>query len=1054
MRTSGVEARRQSRRGQRGSVAVAAIVALAVGLTVSVGMLMAGEGARASGHHKARTRAARLMAEAGIEYGYWQYCYNRVALPYTGSRSLSGGAFSVSVSDGNTAIQRSVKIVSTGTVGADAATVTRVFLDPFYTVKITGTVFTDPNYGGGAGRSLSASSGARVPNARVELYDASGNFSSAVVTDGSGLYTFASVINGASGTVRVVSGTVRSQRVGATGVEIPVQTFRTTAASGGAVGVTDHVGGEVPSLADAGSGSTTLSALSTSATTAQCIAPVTVGSNDLTQVDFGFNFNTVVNRSDAGQGSVRQFLLNANALSNTGLAQVGLTPGVDNAVFMLADGTARPGLSAGYATQFSGGVASIVLQSGLPQISDPVVLDASLQPGYAGTPRLELNGAGAGANRDGLYVAAGSTVVRGLIVNRFSNSGIYLAAGGCTISGCFLGTNVAGAAALANGSNGLYVASSGNSIGEPGTGGRNVISGNALQGVYATGAGTSGNVIQNCYVGVNAAGTAALANGQHGVLLNGAPNNTVGGTAAGVGNVIAGNTFSGVYVTGAGATGNVVAGNRIGTNTADASGLGNRQGGVLISSAGSNTIGGLAGRNVISGNTGDGIRLSGSGSNACVLQNNVIGANAAGTTALANSGSGVVLDAAGGNTVGGTASGAANLISGNAGRGLYLLNGAAGNVVQGNLIGTNAANNAALGNSLDGILVAGSSSNTFGSTSLSAGANVVMTNGGAGFSFTGASTGNVVQFNVIASNAGGGVLLTASGASTGNAVVSNSIYANTGLGIDLGASGVTVNNGTKSASLPNNDMDFPVFTVAALSGTTLTVKGYVGSASGQAAFSGATVQIFKSDLDPSGYGEGRTLLGTLTADASGGFSGAFPISGLAAGDKITATATDGSSNTSEFGANVSVGTAFSVNPAATFWRATGDTGALDTVAIDLQIYGILPGQTIRLQQIGAFRNNPANPDNSTQMIAVFSSTSTLLGPDILARVSGAIDAGTDFVSPANSFGYATDIPEDFEVTDFSLIVPPGARYLFVQARDSRYGNNDDPNGDYGIALTR
>ncbi|MDQ6741151.1 MAG: hypothetical protein M3021_12540, partial [Actinomycetota bacterium] len=162
----------------------------------------------------------------------------------------------------------------------------------------------------------------------------------------------------------------------------------------------------------------------------------------------------------------------------------------------------------------------------------------------------------------------------------------------------------------------------------------------------------------------------------------------------------------------------------------------------------------------------------------------------------------------------------------------------------------------------------------------------------------------------------------------------------------------------------------------------------------------------------------------------------------------------GSSNTSEFSANISVGTALAVGSAATFWRATGDAGALDTVPIDLQAYGIVPGQTIRLQQIGAFRNNPANPDNSTQMIAVFSSTSTLLGPDIQARVSGAIKAGTDFVSAANSFGYATDIPEDFEVTDISLLVPTGARYLFVQARDSRYGNNDDPNGDYGIVISR
>lgn len=382
---------------QRGSVAVAAIVALAVGLTVSVGMLLAGEGARAAGHHEARTRAARAMAEAGVEYGYWQYAYKGASLPFSQARALGGGSFAVTISGNGTAIQRSVKIVSVGTVGADSATVTRVLLDPFYKVKITGTVFEDINYGGGAGRSLSGASGVRLPNVRVELYDASGTFSSAVLTDSNGLYAFSGVVNGASGFVRVVGGTALSSRVGATGALLPVQTFRVNASSGGAIAVLDHVGGENPALADAGSGSTTLAALSSPTTVAQSVAPVTVGANDLSQVDFGFNFDTVVNKNDSGQGSLRQFLLNANALSNVGLAQAGLTPSLDNAVFMLADGTARPGLNVGYATQFSASVASIAPLSALPTVSDPAVLDATRQPGWVSLPIVELSGAGAGA---------------------------------------------------------------------------------------------------------------------------------------------------------------------------------------------------------------------------------------------------------------------------------------------------------------------------------------------------------------------------------------------------------------------------------------------------------------------------------------------------------------------------------------------------------------------------------------------------------------------------------------------------------------------------------
>ena len=68
-------------------------------------------------------------------------------------------------------------------------------------------------------------------------------------------------------------------------------------------------------------------------------------------------------------------------------------------------------------------------------------------------------------------------------------------------------------------------------------------------------------------------------------------------------------------------------------------------------------------------------------------------------------------------------------------------------------------------------------------------------------------------------------------------------------------------------------------------------------------FANARVEIFKSDIDPTGYGEGQTYLGFVTTDVSGNFSDNVTVSGLALGDSITGTATDGSGNTSEFGAN-------------------------------------------------------------------------------------------------------------------------------------------------------
>jgi len=77
-----------------------------------------------------------------------------------------------------------------------------------------------------------------------------------------------------------------------------------------------------------------------------------------------------------------------------------------------------------------------------------------------------------------------------------------------------------------------------------------------------------------------------------------------------------------------------------------------------------------------------------------------------------------------------------------------------------------------------------------------------------------------------------------------------------------------------------------------VNGALLTVAGYVGSAAGQSVFGGARVEVFKSDNDPTGYGEGPVYLGFLTADANGNFSGSLSLGGVGGGDRISGTATD------------------------------------------------------------------------------------------------------------------------------------------------------------------
>ncbi len=253
--------------------------------------------------------------------------------------------------------------------------------------NIAGTVFEDVNYGGGAGRPLNTTATARRPGARVELYDGSGVFKAFTTTDSNGIYKFGytNVTGGivpGNYTVRVVNNTVTSSRTGSASTLLPVQTFRTNGLTTDNIGTADpnRVGGETPKLVDAGNGSATVSSLTTTTTTAQSITPITVGTAGAAGIDFGFNFDTIVNTNDAGQGSLRQFITNSNALKGEGsLIQVGQPAGYETSIFMIPNSVSNPGQNTGYTNQLTGGIAVINLSSGL-SITDPKTrLDGSTQ---------------------------------------------------------------------------------------------------------------------------------------------------------------------------------------------------------------------------------------------------------------------------------------------------------------------------------------------------------------------------------------------------------------------------------------------------------------------------------------------------------------------------------------------------------------------------------------------------------------------------------------------------------------------------------------------------
>lgn len=643
----------------------------------------------------------------------------------------------------------------------------------------------------------------------------------------------------------------------------------------------------------------------------------------------------VTNANNNGPGSLRDAINNANA-----------TTGADTITFNI------PGL----------GVKVISLVESLPEITEQVVIDASTQPGYAGTPLIELDGALVG-NNSGLIIKAGGSTVRGLAIVRFNATGITLSdCNNNLIQANHIGVDAAGGLKRANG-DGIFLSNSSNNvIGGTTVAARNLISGNLNRGVLVSGVG---NVIQGNFIGTDVTGKVALGNFSGvatGSTSTSSPGNLIGGTAAGAGNLISGNN-SGIL----GSHGDTIQGNLIGTDITGTSALRNAVG-IDASFAENILIGGLVpgARNVISGNLREGVIFGGDGSK---LQGNFIGTDVTGTLALGNGDGGVrvsrnpliggtvpearnVIAANGGfgnvilnsvgfdsgptvqgnyigtdvtgsralspfcvgirifgdhNLIGGLVPGAQNVISGNA-IGIFVFSSSffpMETLIQGNLIGLNSLGTGPLPNSQEGILFGNTSGTTVGGTQLEA-ANKIAFNGGAGIRFMG---GN------------------------GNAVRGNSIFSNGGLGIDLDPNGVTANDLKDTDTGPNNLQNFPVLTSVVSLGNSTTIQGSLNSTPN------GTFQIdFYSSaaLDATGSGEGALFLQTTTVNTNGNGDATINVTlpmAVDAGRSVTATATDADGNTSEFSAGNPTGAIGNVQFSVGSIQVHEDLGVLNVTVL-------------------------------------------------------------------------------------------------------------------------
>lgn len=397
------------------------------------------------------------------------------------------------------------------------------------------------------------------------------------------------------------------------------------------------------------------------------------------------------------------------------------------------------------------GVHTIALTSPLPVISDPVILDGTTQPGFAGAPTIELDGTNASPAGPGFQIEAGSTTVRGLVINRFQQDGIVIASKDNTvIEGNFIGTDASGAVALGNRFKGVAIFAASNIlIGGTTASARNIVSSNRTGGMLISGSGATGNQVQGNFIGTDINGTANLGNPFAGVRVdNGATNNVIGGTTKRARNIISGNSVSaGVLLADGNNTGNLIQGNFIGTDVSGASKMSNPNGVLLLRGGSNNTIGGtvVGARNIISGNSQAGVAIippsSGTPpSTGNLVQGNFIGTDADGTSAMGNGHDGYV-SISSDNIVGGSTASARNIISGN-GRpftgetvrypGVSILS-APGNQVQNNYIGTDVTGTVPIGNDSVGVLVSGANSTTIKD-------NIISSNGSHGVSLGGFAT--------------------------------------------------------------------------------------------------------------------------------------------------------------------------------------------------------------------------------------------------------------------------------------------------------------------------
>lgn len=482
---------------------------------------------------------------------------------------------------------------------------------------------------------------------------------------------------------------------------------------------------------------------------------------------------SVISNSASGAGTFLDALNTINSTANPAPYfidfRIALTPTIAPVVMLTLN---RPTIIDGYSQEGS-------------SIGGPGSIPNSL---VSLTPSVTLEGNNTTVTGMLVNPAAGNSRIMGLKIQNYTNQGISISgATNVKIFGCMI---------LGNDASGIEIAGGGgNFVGDSAYYNTNMISGNALRGVFIN--GSPNNRIMNNLIGTDQIGTSAMGTQSVGVEIGSAASsgNFIGGFIRfDKGNIISGNVSHQILLNN-NSGGTVIAGNRIGTTYNGQSAINTFSFGITstLGSSGNFMGGGTSDEhNIICAQGNGGIYLNASSNN--VVNNNYIGYSPFPTGLNIPNGTGILIEgnASTGNSVGNT--GARNYICGNTGDGIQITNAAANNTLNDNFIGIDHLNNIRP-NAGNGVaLLTSASANQIG---VSGGGNYISGNILSGISVS-AATGNFIRSNRIGldsttsiarANSQNGISIS-NGRST--LVEGNYISSNNGSGIEINSDSVLI----------------------------------------------------------------------------------------------------------------------------------------------------------------------------------------------------------------------------------------------------------------------